>query len=256
MAIVKRRRWRAQRRVFLFFDLLLLGGIGLFFFLSSAYFRVATVTVTGNVKLANQDVIQAAELPPKANLWQVNLTEVKRRLEAQPWIKEAAVRREFPGRLVLAVKEREALAAVPNNNAFFVVDGDGRVLALADNYYGLGLPVLTGVRAEEWRVGLTVNSDALRTGLETIGAFDAAHRTALAEVHVEAKDDGTTELTAYVAGRTTVLLGSFKKGDEERLRRKAQALAGILDDVRTSKLPVRLIDLRYDGPPVIKMSDR
>ncbi|MHB0884290.1 MAG: cell division protein FtsQ/DivIB [Bacillota bacterium] len=253
MAVVKRRRWRAQRRVFLFFDLLLLGGIGLFFFLSSAYFRVATITVTGNVKVANQDVVQAAGLPAKANLWQVNLVEVKRRVEAQPWIKEAVARREFPGRLVITVKEREAMAAVPNNNTFFVIDRDARVLALVDNFYGLGLPVLTGVRSEEWRVGLTVNSEALQTGLVVIGAVDAAHRAMLAEVHVAGRDDGTSDITAYTTGRATVLLGSFRPTDGDLLRRKVEALAGILDDIAASKLQVRQIDLRFDGPPVIKL---
>ena len=256
MAKAKKRRWRAQRRVFLLFDLLLLGGMGLFFFLSSPYFRVATVTVTGNVRLSNQDVVQAADLPPKANLWKLNLAEIRRRIEAQPWVKEASVRREFPGRLVIAVTERQALAAVPDNNAFFVVDADGRVLALADNYYGLGLPVLTGVRSEEWRVGLTVNSQPLSVGLAAIASLDPDHRAALAEVHVAVNDDGTFEVTVYTTDETTVLLGSFRPNDADRLKRKGQALAGILDDIRSSKLAVRLVDLRYDGPPIVKLRDR
>lgn len=254
MAVVKKRRWRAQRRVFLFFDLLLLMGIGLFFFLSSAYFRVATVTVTGNVKLATQDVVQAAALPAKANLWQVNLAEIKRRVEAQPWVKEAVVRREFPGRLVIEVKEREAIAVVPNNNTFFVIDGDTRVLAVVDNYYGLELPVLTGVRSEEWRVGLTVNSEPLAAGLAVITAIDAAHRSLLAEVHVAARDDGTSDVTAYTTDHATVLLGAFRSTDGDLVRRKVQALAGILDDIAASKMSVREIDLRFDGPPVIKLN--
>ncbi|HEY3315581.1 MAG TPA: FtsQ-type POTRA domain-containing protein [Bacillota bacterium] len=250
-----RRRWRAQRRVFLIFDLLLIGGIGLFFFLSSSYFRVATVSVTGNVKLSSQEVINAAQLPPKANLWQVKLAEVRQRLAAEPWIKEVAVRREFPGRLIIDIKECEALAAVPNNNTFYLVDADGRVLRLVENLYGLGLPVLTGVKAEEWRVGLSVDETLLNGALAVIDTFDPDHRSLLAEVHAAPRADGSAEVTVYTTDRITVLFGAVPAAPDERLKRKIQALVGIVDDARASKLRVRLIDLRYDGPPVIRLGD-
>ncbi len=62
-------------------------------------------------------------------LFDVDGASVRRSVSAVPWVERVSVRRAWPGRLVVSVVEREAVAAVIATNAIVLVDGTGQVVS-------------------------------------------------------------------------------------------------------------------------------
>jgi cell division protein FtsQ len=86
----------------------------LYWLLSSERFPVTQVELKGNLRNTTRAEIEAA-LPrgwgnEAVNFFAADLTEVRAGVERLPWVRRAAVRRVWPGRLELWIEEHVALA--------------------------------------------------------------------------------------------------------------------------------------------------
>ena len=90
---------------------LLLLAAGLWWALRHPVFAVAGITVQGDVA-HNSAVTLRANVAPRltGNFFTINLATVRNAFEAVPWVRRAAVRREFPDRLRVQLQEHEAVA--------------------------------------------------------------------------------------------------------------------------------------------------
>jgi len=72
---------------------------------------VRVVTVVGDVGHLDVDSLRARlEGRIVGNFFSVDLGAVRRRIEGMPWVRRAAVRREWPDRLVVEIEEHRVLA--------------------------------------------------------------------------------------------------------------------------------------------------
>lgn len=122
-----------------------------YLFLHSPFFAVERVDILGANLVPEEEVMRLAGVEYGDILPRIDPARVRRRLEDDPRIGAARVRRIPPGRLVLEIEERTAVAIVPYTDGFLFVDGAGRLLA-ADRRSRPGLPVVTGVPLE--RIGM------------------------------------------------------------------------------------------------------
>jgi cell division protein FtsQ len=82
--------------------------------LRAPFLPVRTVALTGDVRHVDPERVRAAlEGRLTGNLLGVALADVRRVLEAQPWVRHAEVRREWPDRLVARIEEHVPLARWP-----------------------------------------------------------------------------------------------------------------------------------------------
>ncbi|MDY0164005.1 cell division protein FtsQ/DivIB [Desulfobotulus sp.] len=96
----------------------------------SAYFQIHTIRIQGEEYLDRERILQQAAIPEKSNLMALNLRLVRLRLEAHPWIREAAVTRRLPHTLEITVMEEEPFAIVhPETmpDKAFWANRDGRI---------------------------------------------------------------------------------------------------------------------------------
>jgi cell division protein FtsQ len=125
----------------------LLGLVSIFlcnYALSSPLFRIREVTVRGCRELTEKDILTLAAIKPTSTLLSINTDTLRRRITANPWVKEVFVGREFPDRLVMEVRERKALALLERPDGFYLMDAEGvpfKKLASDDD---VDIPVLTG----------------------------------------------------------------------------------------------------------------
>lgn len=162
------------------------------------------------------------------SLYLLPLAERRRQLLALPWVKEAAVRRTWPGQLAVDVTERVPVAFLPPG----LVDDQG-VFLQAERPVKLRLPVLAGiepdaseeVRRERVRLFLRVRED--------LGPL----MNDISEMDVE--DEQNVRVTQQFGPRAPVLLlGS--RNFRQRLTRFLENRTEIL-----SRLPdARALDLR------------
>ena len=114
------------------------------YILSDPYFRIRETVVRGCREVTERDVLTLAALHPNQNLFSINLGKTARRIENNPWIKEAHIGREFPDRLIMEVRERVPLGLVEKEQTLQIVDREGVIFKGLDLGDGLDLPVLTG----------------------------------------------------------------------------------------------------------------
>ncbi|HWK52846.1 MAG TPA: cell division protein FtsQ/DivIB [Hyphomicrobiales bacterium] len=73
--------------------------------------KIETVAIEGELNFVSEDAIKDSVLRFVAtSLVSIDLAVLKQELEAQPWIHQVAIRREWPGRLIIKVEEEVAIA--------------------------------------------------------------------------------------------------------------------------------------------------
>jgi cell division protein FtsQ len=115
------------------------------------YFPVDKVTIDGNRRLTEEQVARQAQINKGVNILGVNLSLVRKRLLAHPWIAEAEVGREIPSGLNIRIKEHAPLAVVEVGNKF-LINHRGIVFKAWDASDPVNLPVISGLNASDLSV--------------------------------------------------------------------------------------------------------
>lgn len=114
-----------------------------------AGFEVHAVSISGHDYMREQDILDVLELRSGVSLVTFNVAAAHEMLLRQPWIAQASVRKIYPGKLQITLKEREPFAIWQRGQVVSIVDRDGQVLDdFNEERYG-GLPVLVGYGAGE-----------------------------------------------------------------------------------------------------------
>lgn len=92
-------------------------------------FRIATVSLSGQRQLGREAIFAAAGVTARSSLLFLDVAEARRALEANPWIAEATVRKLYPDRLLITIKEREAFALWQLDGKVSVIATDGTLLS-------------------------------------------------------------------------------------------------------------------------------
>ncbi len=104
--------------------------LGVIFTLTSSTFRIAQVSVTGTHNEALAHAIQGMGMQGQ-NIFLVNVSALKERIEAFPVVASADVSRQWPNQLVIAVVERTPVLLWQTAQGMYSVDGQGIVIARA-----------------------------------------------------------------------------------------------------------------------------
>lgn len=110
-----------------------LGYLGLQSVTASKFFEVKGVEVHGTERSSREDIARiAAQAAEKTGVWNADLAELKSRLEKMPFVRSASVSRVLPNGLAVYIVERVPVAVVKVSNGNMLVDGEGNLLAPAN----------------------------------------------------------------------------------------------------------------------------
>lgn len=112
--------------------------------IQSPYFKVTSLEVTGNNRLSRQEILDAARIKSDTNVLRVNLPLSRKQLLSHPWIAEAEITRELPGRLVIVIKEHHPLAVLKLGRKF-LINMEGKVFKEVSDSDPVELPIIEGI---------------------------------------------------------------------------------------------------------------
>lgn len=121
---------------------------------SHEFFRLEALTIQGGQRLDREEIMALGGLRPDANVLDVNIADVQRRIAASDWVESVSVTRVLPNGLTIVVKEREPFFLVRRDDHLCYADAGGRIIAAvsADKFISLplldkedGVPVSPGV---------------------------------------------------------------------------------------------------------------
>jgi cell division protein FtsQ len=97
--------------------------------LGSSLLGVQRLTVTGEHRLTQADVVAAAHVTDGTPLARLDISAVRRRIAALPAVESVTVSRSWPHTLRITVVERRPVVALVHGGAFELVDRAGVILA-------------------------------------------------------------------------------------------------------------------------------
>jgi cell division septal protein FtsQ len=215
-------------------------------------FWVEIASIGGCVHTSPEQVVSAAALPPRQNVWLLNRAALTRRIEALPWVDRVALEVGWPNKLRINIVERRPVARVaiaPLGGEeepvphYAVIDETQRVLTVsADPTEMAWLPVLvlTPPPAGEAVPGSELDSrDAAQ-------ALDAYRRLSSLGLHVsEVAIAPSTGISATADRNLHVLFG-----EDEDLAKKAQLFQAIVAKISTTDR-VAYVDVRSIRAPTV-----
>jgi cell division protein FtsQ len=162
---------------------------------TSDYFAFKVAEISGGKRLGDASILEAAGLVQGQNIFSVDVARVRRALLTHPWIAEAEVARQLPGRLRIDIVERRAKVMV-NFDVLYLVDDTGKVFKRWKWGDPIPSPVVTGIAREEFVESSEAVEDILRDAIDLADRYRASGLekvAALAEIHREM--DGGFSLT-------------------------------------------------------------
>lgn len=120
-------------------------------------FTLKTIRVEGvgetTLRHVNPSTVRSTAVPRiKGNFFTANLDAVRGAFEAVPWVRKAAVRREWPNKLIVTVEEHEALGTWGDAGRLVSVKGDLFTANLAEAEEDGDLPEFSGPDGSEKEV--------------------------------------------------------------------------------------------------------
>ncbi len=205
-----------------------------------SYFRAREVEVTGCSRLDPEMVREIAGAREGTNIFSVNLAMARKRLAADPWIKDAGIRRGFPPKLRIDVYEHEALA-IMDFGRLFLIDADGNIFKEYGSADPASLPIISGVSYKDWSAGDARESKVFRSAMKIL-ALGNSENSVVSNHHIETIIvDKEIGLSLKIREHATLVELGFG-GYEKKLERLA-AIAGYLEGTELGKAFSR-VDLK------------
>jgi cell division protein FtsQ len=115
---------------------------------SGVGFRITSIALAGQRRLTRDEILTTAGITGRSSLLFLDAAEARARLKANPWIADATVLKLYPGRLHIAVTERDAFALWQRDGKVEVIADDGTVVEPFAGQHFAQLPLVVGVGAE------------------------------------------------------------------------------------------------------------
>jgi len=164
--------------------------------------RVSKLVFTGDRPLMDATPGELLGLRDREYYFSVTEAGVKTRLEAQPWVKSAEVKKRFPDTLTIDLRTRKAVAVALVGGAVLAIDDEGLVFETRTDARGLDLPVISGVTFESLKPGsrFPASVKSLFDRLAALKASSPGLYRQISEVQLRTNDRGGFDAVVFPAG--------------------------------------------------------
>jgi cell division protein FtsQ len=226
---------------------------GLFRFLvEGPYFEVREILVEGQVRAEEEAVIGCANVKPGENLLLLDKDEVRRAVEAHPWVRVARVVKRLPNTLQIEVEEREPAALVNNahDGVLYGLDNEGYVLPPlpAEEVAESEFPVLTGVAPALSFPGNLLEYPVDAPAAEVVNAVreEPALAGRISEIHW---DHGKGYMLYPYYGSQCLLIG------KHRIRERVAMLGQAWRFLEWNEIATRYVDVRFESQGAVFLAE-
>ncbi len=222
------------------------GGLMAKLLFDSKYFKVNEVRVENASRVAEEEIAALSDVRLGHNIFELDLTRIGRKIEENPWVRRAEVRRLFPRTVVIKVEERHPKAVI-NLDYLYYVDGDGEIFKVLEVNDSLDFPVITGLERKDLLERPDEAQARLREMVELVGELAGRRIFGLEDVS-EIHLDQTGEIVLYTcAGGVPVRMGDGSYGA------KLDRLERIYKELEPRLRALKYIDLNVMDRIVVKV---
>jgi len=190
------------------------------------FFNVTEIYSVGNERLSESAIITASEISVGENIFRTSTQRIISNVMSEPLVREANVRRIFPNRLRIWVRENEPQANIAIGELFAVIDERGYILMeLQEQPYSV--PVIHGLNVDRHaaRPGTRLAAQNSPNMEVAITLLNKLIENDLAESVISIDVTRLTRIEMNYDMRITVILG-----DAENLDYKIRLFEHIITD--------------------------
>lgn len=208
----QRRKMRAKRRITVF--LFLCAGV-VTVVLKAPMFNIKSVMCVGAKTISDEELICAAGIKTGSNIFSANVGMMKKRVSELPQVSESNVRRIFPNKIKIWVRESKPAAFMRNDAAAFVIDRNGKIIRQTkrDAEELSQIAELTGLELTGTKPGAKItDSDDLRAEkiFECLGIMSDLNMIGKTQ-YIDASD--LSDIKIGYENRLRILIGGYEKMD-------------------------------------------
>jgi cell division protein FtsQ len=215
-------------------------GAGLYWAVTSPYFKVSTVTVEGNQVVATEILLERLDLSGES-MFRIDLDEAQDALSSMPLVKSAQIERVWPDQIAVIVEERQPWGTWEQDGVAYTIDREGVVLGLLTP--PAGSPVIRSAQHGTRQQGDRVDYQAVDAAAELYTKLPEVLGASVAEV-AYLPDKGLVVRTA--GGETAIF------GDSSSIEYKLAVWAAMAETARGRHFAYSTIDLRFGNRPVLQ----
>ncbi len=197
--------------------------------ITKTMFQIRSVVITGNEHLTDEELKSMAGLSADENLLSISGKKISLKMMESPWMRSVVVRKEFPDRLLINVREAEPFALLDMKGKLFIVDDRGVML---EELKDIAIPFLPVILSNPYK-----EKEAF---LEAITLVKAIKNTGLIsrKEHIEIISHKPQEMSVNLGG-IVVKIGEGEYED------KLARLLDIEEEIKKRNIAVDYIDLRF-----------
>ena len=210
-----------------------------------SWLEVHTITVSGTTQVTRQEVLRQMGLGTHESLLSLDLAQLQTRLMAHVWIKDATVRRRFPGTLQVEIVEHHPAALVRAHRSTVVLNEEGQVLVRLETADEPSLPILVGLNLEGLVAGEPDTIRAARVGIQ-VGTLLASSFDEPAEVNVRDPEHAIASVSGF-----RFQFGSSPLAEQWERYRQLEAWVATASALSSTEAESE-IDLRYPGKVIVR----
>jgi cell division protein FtsQ len=207
---------------------------------------VKTITVSGNSRMSRGEVLALLDEVRGQNMVTADLEAWRQKLLSSPWVADAALRRQLPGTLSVAISEREPMAIGRIGDSLYLIDQRGVVIdEFGPNYAEFDLPIIDGLAAASPAGGSLV--DEARAALAGRLLADLQRQPSLAKLISQIDVTDARDAAVILEGDTALIhVGT------ERFVERIRSYLDLAPVLRERVPQIDYVDLRFDQRVYVK----
>lgn len=213
--IKKKRRNRLKRRLIVFVFVLVCTGI-IFTVLKAPFFNIQSIMCVGQQNMTEEEVIKIAGAELGKNIFSTNVKAMKSRLASEPKIAESNVRRLYPNRIKIWVREAKALAVLESSGQWIFVDKAGKVINVAakNEVQDIGeIALLLGFEPASTKLGESIVDSENQSHKKTIECLEILDKLGLIEKTTSISALDISDIKIDYDKRLYIMLGGYEQMD-------------------------------------------
>ena len=222
----RKKKIKRIKRILKITTLLIIVIGGTTFALVSPIFNIQEINVINSEKVSGNEIISLSGISKNQNIFRFLSSKSIEQIKTNPYIEEAQIKRIFPNKVEITVKERKATFNVEFLNEYAYINNQGFILEISNEK--LDLPTIQGIKTkeEDIKAGNRLNNDDLEK-LEIVIQIVDSYKSANLENQITSIDiENKNEYTVYMEEAKKIVY----LGDGTNLGDKILWLQAILKD--------------------------
>lgn len=153
IAMRKRRKKKKRKRVFVLLCFILCCiGITLLVF-KAPFFNITEIKCEGMSILTEKEIVEKSQISIGQNIFSISMSKTEERIKELSYAGEVNVRRIFPSKIKISVKECKPRAYIAFENKYALIDYSGKILEMPKSNDKYKVMTIKGVKIKKPKVG-------------------------------------------------------------------------------------------------------